>query len=205
MYSYEEYPDCVNTYNYIDAEAVLTKILEEEIKDEPKQKFKVGDWVTFNHGEYPDHFSFEPWQITHFNYDYYKEGSPMGRTHKSSGMAHNSQYLRYAHPKEIEYYLSGFPKLYNKKTKGYDLIEVFDQYNFKIGDLDTSVRIGGKQLIKFLLETNYNHGDIEFLSKEGKEIFSKILLKMCEIDAKENESIKNMMIYNQIGLIPIVV
>ena len=195
MYSYEEYPESSSGTSgssslaengNIDVEALLEKQIEEDIKHPPlpKQRFNIGDWVTFNHGEYPDHFSFEPWQITHFSYQYSKEGSPMGRIHKSAGMAHSSDCLRYAHPKEIEYYLSGFPKLYNRKKEDYDLVEV-GQYNFKIGDFDTSKGINGKELLTFLIETNYDYGETEFLSPKGKEIFSKIILKMCENEGAE--------------------
>lgn len=146
-----------------------------ELKNEclVDRKFKTGDWVCFNHGEYPDYFSREVWQITHWSYDYNKKGSPMGIIHKSSRMAHDEDCLRYAHPKEIEYHISKLPFVYNKKMSKYELVEITGE-DFKIGNLiDTSIidNYTGKQLITFLLETG-------FLNEDGNKYLSSIFEKL---------------------------
>lgn len=130
-----------------------------ELKNEclVDRKFKTGDWVCFNHGEYPEYFSREIWQITHWTYNYNKKGCPMGAIHKSSGIAHDVDCLRFAHQKEIDYHKSKLPFVYNKKMNKYELVEI-DGENFKIGDLIDTSKINnftGKQLITFLLETGF--------------------------------------------------
>ena len=146
-----------------------------ELKNEcsPNRKFKTGDWVCFNHGEYPEYFSREIWQITHWNYQYEKEGAPMGKHHKDPGMAHAQQHLRHAHPKEIEYHKSGLPFIYNHNKKKDELVEIMGE-DFKIGDLiDTSKiqNFTGKQIITLLLNT-------DFVNEKAREQLSSIFEKL---------------------------
>lgn len=137
------------------------------------RKFKTGDWVCFNHGEYPEYFSQEVWQITCWTYDYNPNGSPMGAIHKSSGMAHSEDCLRYAHPVEIEYHLSKLPFIYNKKAAKYERIEINGD-NFKIGDMIDTSQINnftGKQVITFLLDSG-------LVSDDGRKTLSLIFEKL---------------------------
>ena len=163
MYSYEEY----NYSNFGSGTKALEQLLSEEQARplDPAEvervkygrTFKTGDWVTYNHyGEYPKHISREPWQITHWSFQYNtKTGSPLGRIHKSAGMAHSEDCLRYAHPDEIEYYKSGLPWIYNKRVGDYEKIEIFDGGHFKIGSIIDSRALtvmNGAQLLTILLE-----------------------------------------------------
>lgn len=135
------------------------------------RKFKVGDWVCFNHGEYPDYFSREVGQITHFSYEYSTKGIAQFKNAICGGW--DDDCLRLAHPKEIEYAKSGLPFVYNKKMSKYELVEITGE-NFKIGDLIDTSKIDnytGKQLITFLLETG-------FLNEDGNEYLSSIFGKL---------------------------
>lgn len=148
--------------------------LKEQCKieeDANKHKFKIGDWVCFNHGEYPNYICREPWQITNWSYEYSSRGTPIGRVHSSPGMAHDECHLRYAHPDEISYYLSGLPYIFNKKTRTHDTIDIIGN-NFKIGEFDTRDlhRMNGKELISFILDLS--------LIDDNKNILFKIFEKM---------------------------
>lgn len=138
---------------------------------EPERKFKIGDWVCFNHGEYPEHFSREVGQITHFDYTYSKTGTAQFKYVICGGWDDNS--LRYAHPKEIEYAKSGLPFIYNKRTKEYELIEINGE-DFKIGNLiDTNKvnNMSGKEIITFLLNT-------DMVNSEAKKTLLNIFEKL---------------------------
>jgi hypothetical protein len=138
--------------------------------DQPR-KFKIGDWVCYNHGEYPGYFSREVAPITHISYQYDKEG--IFQTKYSVGGGHEDRYLRFAHPDEIAYSKTGLPFVYNKKKEEYELIEIKDGY-FKIGDLiDSRVfsSMTPKKFITFLMDTN-------FLNQEGLKILSTIYEKL---------------------------
>jgi hypothetical protein len=152
-------------------EKELTALKNECSKTKTKRKFKVGDWVCFNHGEYPDYFSREVGQITHFDYKYDKEGTAQFKCVMGGGWS--DDLLRHAHPKEIEYAKTGLPFIYNKRTKEYELVEINGE-DFKVGDLmDTSKmnNMSGKEIITFLMDT-------DMLSKEGKKTLSIIFEKL---------------------------
>ena len=151
--------------------------LEKELSDLKKEcskterKFKIGDWVCYNHGEYPEYFSREVGQITHFDYKYRKEGTAYFKHVLFGGWADDC--LRHAHPKEIEYAKSGLPFIYNKRTNEYELVEINGE-DFKIGDLiDTSKinNMSGKEIITFLMDT-------DMLDREGKKTLSIIFEKL---------------------------
>ncbi len=133
--------------------------LESEIKKLKEKclserKFKTGDWVCFNHGEYPEYFSREVWRITHWSYEYNKKGTPLGNIHTNKLGGHDESCLRFAHAEEIKYNQTGLPFIYNKSCGKYELIEINGD-DFKIGDLiDTSKIDGlsGKEIITILLE-----------------------------------------------------
>jgi hypothetical protein len=144
-----------------------------ELKNEclVNRLFKVGDWVCFNHGEYPEHFSREVGQITHFSYEYSTKGIAQFKHVRGGGW--DDDCLRLAHPKEIEYAKSGLPFIYNKRKKEYELVEI-NGGDFKIGDLiDTSKinNISGKEIITLLLET-------DFLNNDGKKYLCEIFEKL---------------------------
>lgn len=154
--------------------------LENELADLKKEclsgcstdrKFKIGDWVCYNHGEYPDYFSREVGQITHFDYKYNKNGTAQFKYCVGGGW--DDDLLRFAHPKEIEYAKSGLPFIYNRASKKYELVEI-NGCDFKIGDIfDTSDcnKITGKQLISRLMST-------DFLNSEGEKYLSIIFEKL---------------------------
>ena len=162
----------------------MNKKIEEKIEELEKEldtlkkecskterKFKIGDWVCYNHGEYPEYFSREVGQITHFDYTYSKEGTAYFKFALCGGWADNC--LRHAHPKEIEYAKTGLPFIYNKRTKEYELVEINGE-DFKICDLiDTSMinYMSGKDIITFLMDNN-------MLEKEGKKTLSIIFEKL---------------------------
>jgi hypothetical protein len=135
------------------------------------RQFKVDDWVCFNHGEYPDYFSREVGQITHFSYEYSTKGSAQFKYVVGGGWSDDC--LRFAHPKEIEYAKSELPFIYNKRKKTYELVEINGD-DFKIGDLiDTSKvnNISGKEIITLLLET-------DFINNDGKKYLTQIFEKL---------------------------
>lgn len=136
-----------------------------------KRKFKIGDWVCFNHGEYPEYFSKEVGQITHFDYKYDSKGIAQFKWVHGGGW--DDEYLRFAHQEEIEYAKSELPFFYNVREKKYERVQITGE-NFKIGNLiDTSdfKNLNGKKIISFLMET-------DFMNSKGKEILSKIFEKL---------------------------
>ncbi len=144
-----------------------------ELKNEclTDRRFKVGDWVCFNHGDYPEYFSKEVGQITHFSYKYSKKGVAQFKHILGGGWDDES--LRFAHPKEIEYAKSGLPVIFNKRKQEYELVEINDE-DFRIGDLiDTSKisNMSGKEIITLLLET-------DFLNGNGKKHLTNIFEKL---------------------------
>lgn len=167
MYSYLEYTDNKN-------EAFETYDLNGY-----QMKYKIGEWVCFDHGSYPKHFSKDPFKISGHSYQFGGKPIPIGRPNHTAGSHHDEQCLRYAHQDEIDYYVSEFPTLYNNEKKDYDRIYHMNQNDFIIGDFDSRnlSLMSGKDLILFLLKT-YNHGKLELLSAEGKKILTKLYDKM---------------------------
>jgi hypothetical protein len=128
--------------------------------------FKIGDFVCYNHGEYPDYFSQDIFQITHYDYSYSKKGFPAGHR---SGASWDDKFLRFAHSDEIKYFKKNLPFIFNNSKQKYEIVEVFEK-DFKIGSLlDTRnlKNLNGKQLLTVLFETN-------MLSNSGKEYLTKI-------------------------------
>jgi hypothetical protein len=156
-----EKKDCIERISKLEDELVQ---LRECVDNE--RTFKTGDWVCFNHGEYPEHICREPWMITHWSYEYYANGHPQGRIHNSPKSGHEESCLRYAHPDEIEYYKSGLPYIYHKGLQEYLKVELLDgDTHFKIGDIiDTRTlsKLSPKELVGFLLGISENK--YEYLS-----------------------------------------
>ncbi len=135
--------------------------LEREIKElkescKPERKFKVGDWVCFNHGEYPEYFSEKVGKITHFSYKYSDEGIAQFKHAICGGW--DDDCLRHAHPEEIKYAKSNLPFIYNNKTKKTERVFI-DGDHFRIGEsFDTKKisknKMSGKEIISYLLEAN---------------------------------------------------
>lgn len=152
--------------------------LEKEIQElkescqDSGRKFKTGDWVCFNHGEYPEYFSTQPWQITHWSYVYDKKGIPLGRIHQDPGQGHDEKFLRYAHPDEIEYYKSGLPLIKLLDKGGVKKVALHENNtHFSIGDVIDTRNLSSlkpKQLLQFILE----------LTRVGRQDLSKIYEKL---------------------------
>lgn len=131
-----------------------------------ERTYKIGDFVCYNHGEYPDYFSQDVFQITHYDYILSKKGSPAGHR---SGSSWDEKLLRFAHPEEIKYFKKNLPFIFNNSKQKYELVEIFGEH-FKIGTLlDTRnlKNLNGKQFLTTFLETN-------MLSSSGKEYLTKI-------------------------------
>ena len=62
----------------------------------------------YNLGEYPEYLSKDVWQITHWD----STNNAVGDGEIGGWY---DEYLRFAHPVEIEYKKSGLPYVYNKK------------------------------------------------------------------------------------------
>jgi len=142
-----------------------------KLKNECARKFKAGDWVCFNHGEYPGYFSREVGPITHFSYEYDKDGVAQFAHVRGGGW--RDELLRFAHPKEIEYAKSGLPFIFNRKTQQHEIIEINGD-DFKIGNLIDTSKINnmtGKEVITLLMDT-------DFLNDDGKKCLSKIFAKL---------------------------
>lgn len=145
--------------------------LKNDCAETQERKFKIGDWVCFNHGEYPEHFSREVGQITHLDYTYNSKGIFVFEHTRGGGWRDDC--LRHAHPKEIEYKKSGLPFIFNKAKGDYYRVEI-NGSDFKIGDLIDTTKINnmsGKEIITLLMGTN-------FLNDDGKKYLSNIFEKL---------------------------
>jgi len=170
-YSYEEYPDSNESEQGLSPNSDDPDEME---RIKYGRKFKTGDWVCFNHGDYPEYFTQDPWQITHWTFHTFEQkGSPMGRIHKTTGMSHSESFLRLAHPEEVAYYQAGLPHIYSKEKLGYDRVQIScDRKHFTIGNTFNSIefinnvynsRNNARYLITLLLDTGWIKDDAQVM------------------------------------------